>query len=330
MKYFSLFIVFYFILQNTNAQVKNNARYHLGYKTGLGITKIKSDDTINSYSTLPFLDIYFNKEINQDFALKVGTGLSFRGGKSETPVTTYYLLMNDVFTEMNYSIKDYFQVGLGYQFSHNVPYTYIENLNLNMREADVINNNHEIYITSYLKVNRNLDIFFKANFFQMYFFNQKTIEIKNNYQSFMFGISFKLGSIGREKTSYKNKLNVSEPLHVEKLRIKNQDLKKFPTQIFEMKNLEKLSLINCNIDTIPGKISDLVNIEVLNFQKNKIKNIPTEVSLLNNLRSINISDNQIQNIPNKLLELPKLKKINVRNNPIGFEELDERKIKIIK
>lgn len=322
-----LFFVCLFV--NSQAQIIDNSRYFIGYDAGLGISKIKTDTTIHSSAFLPFLHLYVERKINEKINMKAGAGFSFRGGKSDNPVTTYYAFLNDYFLGMDYTLFDYLQVGCTYQYSNYVATPFLQDLNVNMTQATSVQSHHEMIASLHLRVNRNVRLFLHANFFQLNFFNPGIVDISNDYRNINLGIAIHLGSLGREKTSFKNKLDVKKPLHVEKLKIKNQQLETFPPQIFSMLNLEKLTLKNCSIDTIPAEIAMLVNIEQIDLRKNKISYIPEEITKLSNLRKLNLSKNQIEYIPKEMLSMPRLKKINVSDNPIDLPASVPSQIKLI-
>jgi len=81
------------------------------------------------------------------------------------------------------------------------------------------------------------------------------------------------------------------------LNLDNNEIKKFPTDIFKLTNLEYLSISNNYIKHIPTKINELANLILLSLTDNLIQSLPLHIRNLHHINYIQLKNNPIRKIP---------------------------------
>ncbi|KAM6178218.1 leucine-rich repeat-containing protein 63 [Rhynchocyon petersi] len=115
------------------------------------------------------------------------------------------------------------------------------------------------------------------------------------------------------------------------LNLSFNDIHKFPTEVFCLKNLQVLILRNNPIREIPSEIQKLKHLRVFNMAFNLITFLPPGLFSLSYLEELDVSYNDITYIQNEIQKLRSLEKLNVDGNeltsfPSGLLKLNLRKI----
>ncbi|MDJ0554367.1 MAG: leucine-rich repeat domain-containing protein [Microcoleaceae cyanobacterium MO_207.B10] len=96
----------------------------------------------------------------------------------------------------------------------------------------------------------------------------------------------------------------------------DQEITKIFTKIGELEYLEKLDLRNNEIKIIPESITNLVNLTHLHLASNKLTQIPESITNLVNLTHLHLDSNKLTKIPESITNLVNLKTLDFRNNEI--------------
>jgi len=102
---------------------------------------------------------------------------------------------------------------------------------------------------------------------------------------------------------------------IEKLEIKNSDMDKIPSSIYNIKSLKKLYIRMGKVTELSENIGNLKNLTELHLKYNYIKAIPDRINELSKLEILNLENNKINKIPNNL-NLVNLKELNLYGNEI--------------
>lgn len=106
------------------------------------------------------------------------------------------------------------------------------------------------------------------------------------------------------------------------LDLRNKDLEKVPTYVFDMNSLEELDLSNNSlVGAIPAEIRHLKNLKVLRASNNMMTGVPAEIGQLSNLEELDLSNNQLTGLPNELGNLKNLKVFNLYGNNYSAQDL---------
>ncbi|KAL6039205.1 hypothetical protein STEG23_012229 [Scotinomys teguina] len=100
------------------------------------------------------------------------------------------------------------------------------------------------------------------------------------------------------------------------LNLSFNDLRKFPMEIFCLRNLQVLKLRNNPIREIPSEIHQLKYLRIFCIAFNFIRELPFGLFCLHYLEELDVSYNEINNLPNEIHKLRSLEKLNVDGNYI--------------
>ncbi|MDL2212147.1 leucine-rich repeat domain-containing protein [Erysipelotrichaceae bacterium OttesenSCG-928-M19] len=103
---------------------------------------------------------------------------------------------------------------------------------------------------------------------------------------------------------------------VEKLVVKNCDLKAIPTKIYTLKNLTHLDLANNQIEKVDQKLNVLTKLQSLNLRNNLINDFD-EITNLTNLEYLDLSGNNLFKTTS-IKNFTKLKKLNLSYNGLNY------------
>ncbi|MCP4442468.1 MAG: hypothetical protein GY810_26480 [Aureispira sp.] len=132
-----------------------------------------------------------------------------------------------------------------------------------------------------------------------------------------------------------------EPEKVVRLKLKPQDLGKFPEEIFKMTNLQELTITGNKIEELPAQISNLKKLEHLKLGGNPIKAVPESIGKLRYLKTFELNNAELATsgypasianlkmlerftcvscdltkFPVEITQLPNLKNVNLNSNEI--------------
>ena len=93
-----------------------------------------------------------------------------------------------------------------------------------------------------------------------------------------------------------------------------------PREIYNLKNLEKLSIKDAELKSITRDISNLTKLQELVLSKNFMKSLPNEIVKLTQLRTLNISRNPINVLPENMGNMKSLRTIQMDQPLVGFSE----------
>lgn len=101
-----------------------------------------------------------------------------------------------------------------------------------------------------------------------------------------------------------------EPEKVYRLKLKPQDLGKFPEAVFKMVNLQELTITGNKIEELPAQISDLKKLEYLRLGGNPIKEVPASIGNLHYLKEFELNNAKLatSGYPSSIANLKKLEK----------------------
>lgn len=125
---------------------------------------------------------------------------------------------------------------------------------------------------------------------------------------------------------------LKHPDQIIKLVLRKQHLKKFPEQIYKLKNLQYLDISKNNIKEIPEGIGALTQLQYLACSKTGLERIPSDIGQLKNLKYINLNQNELVLLPPQFgdlesLEIADLWSNNLDELPASIERL--RKLKVL-
>ncbi|GFD72566.1 hypothetical protein KUL113_19860 [Tenacibaculum sp. KUL113] len=90
---------------------------------------------------------------------------------------------------------------------------------------------------------------------------------------------------------------ISENNSIRKLSLDLNNLKKLPSDFFNLKNLEVLTLKHCNIEEFPEVVLNLKNIKVLDLGYNPITKLPSQLAKMRQLEELYIPKTNIKKLP---------------------------------
>lgn len=125
---------------------------------------------------------------------------------------------------------------------------------------------------------------------------------------------------------------LKHPDKIIKLVLRKQKLKKFPEQIFKLKNLQYLDLSKNNIREIPEGIGELTQLQILIVSKTGLDRVAPDIGKLKNLKYINLNQNELVLLPPQFgdlesLEIADLWSNNLNELPATLGKL--RKLKVM-
>ncbi len=117
---------------------------------------------------------------------------------------------------------------------------------------------------------------------------------------------------------------IGQLVNLQRLHIKNQNIKVLPPELFELKGLKVLSIVYTPIEHLPKAIEKLDRLEHLEISKAGLKTIPNEIGQLASLEVLEIVHNQLQAVPSVISALSSLKSLALTGNeiqeiPVAFE-----------
>lgn len=123
---------------------------------------------------------------------------------------------------------------------------------------------------------------------------------------------------------------LKNPDKIIKLVLRKQHLKKFPEQIYKLKNLQYLDISKNNIKEIPEGIGALTQLQYLTCSKNGLERIPADIGQLKNLKYLNLNQNELVLLPPQIgdlesLEIADLWSNNLDELPSTIEKLKKLK-----
>lgn len=101
-----------------------------------------------------------------------------------------------------------------------------------------------------------------------------------------------------------------EPEKVYRLKLKPQDLGKFPEDVLKMVNLQELTITGNKIEELPAQISNLKKLEYLKLGGNPIKEVPASIGDLRYLKEFELNSAKLatSGYPASIAKLKKLEK----------------------
>ena len=108
--------------------------------------------------------------------------------------------------------------------------------------------------------------------------------------------------------------SLGELVQLEKLELRGNYLRKFPTIIRQLTNLEIISFGFNNYDDIPIWFRKLYYFSII--KSNLITSIPNWIGQLSNLSSLDIADNKLSALPDGIGQLSKLSSLSIHNNQL--------------
>lgn len=106
------------------------------------------------------------------------------------------------------------------------------------------------------------------------------------------------------------------PLKVKVLKIKGNNYKRIPQEIFFFSNLKELDISNNNISRIPDDIQLLTKLEALFASQTNIKNVSLNITKLKYLKCLHLEGNNLNQLPKEILALRHLEILNISDNKI--------------
>jgi len=121
------------------------------------------------------------------------------------------------------------------------------------------------------------------------------------------------------------------PDKVIKLVLRKKHLKKFPEEIYKLKNLQYLDISKNSIKEIPEGIGELTNLQYFACSKTGLERIPRDIGKLKNLKYINLNQNELVLLPPQFGDLEKLEIADLWSNeltefPPTLEKLKRLKV----
>ena len=90
----------------------------------------------------------------------------------------------------------------------------------------------------------------------------------------------------------------------------NDDVKKIPESIGNLKNLEKFILVGTNVKKLPDTIGDLLNLKFLYIgYVEKLTVLPESIGNLKNLEHFGLDGSNLKKLPDSIGQLSNLKKL---------------------
>ena len=110
---------------------------------------------------------------------------------------------------------------------------------------------------------------------------------------------------------------LANPEIVYRLNLSRTKLKKFPVDIFKLKNLRMLDLSRNKLDSLPKEIGSLTNLEWLNLSSNYLVQLPDEIGRLTSLTYLGLNRNEIEEVPSSIGDLEKLEILELWDNELS-------------
>ncbi|PIO58875.1 leucine Rich repeat-containing domain protein, partial [Teladorsagia circumcincta] len=107
----------------------------------------------------------------------------------------------------------------------------------------------------------------------------------------------------------------SAVVNLEILVLSNNQLKKMPAQIGNLKKLRELDLEENDLETIPSEIGFLLQLTKLWVQSNKLISLPRTIGNLASLQDLRVGENSLSCIPEEIGHLDCLKSLYLNDNP---------------
>jgi Leucine-rich repeat (LRR) protein len=107
------------------------------------------------------------------------------------------------------------------------------------------------------------------------------------------------------------------PDKVIKLVLRKKRLKKFPEEIFKLKNLQYLDISKNNIKEIPEGIGQLTNLQYFICSKTGLERIDKDIGNLKNLRYLNFNQNELESLPPQFGWMEKLEIADLWSNQLS-------------
>ncbi|MBL7894612.1 MAG: leucine-rich repeat domain-containing protein [Bacteroidia bacterium] len=123
---------------------------------------------------------------------------------------------------------------------------------------------------------------------------------------------------------------LKHPDKIIKLVLRKQKLKKFPEQIFKLKNLQYLDLSKNNIREIPEGIGELTQLQYLAVSKTGLDRVAPEIGKLKNLKYINLNQNELVLLPPQFGDMEKLEIADLWSNNLNELPATMGKLKNLK
>ena len=109
---------------------------------------------------------------------------------------------------------------------------------------------------------------------------------------------------------------LSIPATIHTLKIYNNSLHEFPSEVMSLRRLESLE-VNANMLTsIPADITRLETLRSLHLHHNHIQKLPPEVGGLTNLTSLRVHGNRLKELPLEISYCTNLTELSVQDNPM--------------
>ena len=118
-----------------------------------------------------------------------------------------------------------------------------------------------------------------------------------------------------DMSSYPDKLSCLAP-NLQELVLSKNRIVSLPNSLSLLTSLKRIRLKDMNLRSFPTCLLSIYSLEYIDLTKNLISHIPPQIENLQSLSTLKLRDNALNSLPHSLSKLPKLKKITIEKNPL--------------